>query len=133
MRQLHAMLSATLLCATLAGSGGALAQSMGLKRSVIEKADTSIPHREAVVARVELDVGASAARHTHPGEEIGYVLEGQGELRIDGAKPRLLKAGDAFVVKAGQVHSAQNTGTGPMRLAVVYVVQKDQPLASPAQ
>ncbi len=132
MRQAHGMLSVTLLCIAMAASSGASAQSTGLKRSVVEKADISIPHREAVVVRVELDVGALAARHTHPGEEIGYVLEGQGELRIDGARPRALKAGDAFVVKAGQAHSAINTGTVPMRLAVVYVVEKDQPLASPA-
>ena len=124
------ILFALLLALAAAGSS---AQSSGIRRSVIQKADVSVENREAVVARVELDPGAAAGRHTHPGDEISYVLEGEGELLIDGAAPRKLKAGDAFVVPAGSVHDARNTGAGAMRLVGVYVVEKGKPLASPAK
>nr|WP_267876806.1 cupin domain-containing protein [Massilia aquatica] len=73
------------------------------------------------------------ARHTHPGDEIGYVLEGEGQLLVDGAAPRLLRAGDAFVVPAGVVHDAHNPGGAAMRLVGVFVVDKTKPLAAPAQ
>ncbi|WP_183442649.1 cupin domain-containing protein [Pseudoduganella violacea] len=110
----------------------ALAQPT-IKRILVHKADTSIDHREAVVARVELEPGVVAGRHTHPGDEISYVLEGEGELLIDGEPPRKLKAGEAFVIPAGKIHDAKNTGPGTMRLVGVYVVEKGQPLASPAK
>lgn len=114
-------------------AAAAAAQSGAIQRTVIERADVSIAQREAVVARVELAPGAVAARHTHPGDEISYVLEGEGELLVDGQAPRKLRAGDAFVVPAGQVHAARNTGPAGMRLVGVYVVEKGQPLASPAK
>ncbi|NVE00928.1 cupin domain-containing protein [Massilia sp. BJB1822] len=110
-----------------------LAQPASIKRTLVHKADTSIEHREAVVARVELEPGVVAGPHTHPGDEISYVLEGEGELLIDGEPPRKLKAGEAFVIPAGKIHDAKNTGPGTMRLVGVYVVEKGQPLASPAK
>jgi len=109
------------------------AQSSGIKRTAVTKADLSIEGREAVVARVELEPGVFAGRHTHPGDEISYVLEGEGELMIEGEAPRKLKAGDAVVIPAGKVHDAKNTGSGTMRLIGTYVVEKGKPLASPAK
>jgi quercetin dioxygenase-like cupin family protein len=109
------------------------AQAQGIKRSVVTKADVSTPGREAVVANVEIAPGVMAGRHTHPGDEISYVTEGEGELLIDGETPRRVKAGEAFVIKAGVVHDARNTGAVPMKLVGVYVVEKGQPLATPAR
>lgn len=122
---------AVLLLALCAGA--ALAQAPGLRRTVVQKADVAAPGREAVVARVELDPGAVAARHTHPGDEISYVLEGEGELMIDGEDPRRVRAGEAFVIPAGKIHAARNGGTVPLKLVGVYVVDKDKPLATPAK
>jgi len=96
------------------------------------KADVSVPGREAVVARVEVAPGARAGRHTHPGDEISYVLEGQAELLIDGQPPRIVKAGESFVIPAGVVHDAHNAGDTPTKLVGVYVVEKGKPLATPA-
>ncbi|KQX01857.1 cupin [Massilia sp. Root418] len=109
------------------------AQAQGIKRSVVTKADVAQPGREAVVANVEIAPGVVAGRHTHPGDEISYVTEGEGELLIDGEDPRRVKAGEAFVIKAGVIHDARNTGTVPMKLVGVYVVEKGKPLASPAK
>lgn len=114
-------------------AGTALAQTGGIRRAVIQKADVSVPGREAVVAKVELDAGVAAGRHTHPGDEISYVTEGEGELRIDGEDPRRVKAGESFVIPAGTIHDAINVGSGTLKLVGVYVVEKGKPLASPAK
>ena len=109
-----------------------LAQKPGIKRTVVQKQDISVPGREAVIAHVELAPGASAGRHTHPGEEISYVIKGEGEILIEGRPPLNVKAGDGFVVPAGAKHDAHNTGSQPIELAAIYVVEKGKPLATPA-
>jgi quercetin dioxygenase-like cupin family protein len=118
---------------TFAALSCALAQTPGIRRTVLTKADVSVEGREAVVARVELEPGAVAGRHSHPGDEISYVLEGEGELLTDGEAPRKVKAGEAFVIPAGKVHDAKNTGSGTIRLIGTYVVEKGKPLAIPAK
>jgi len=125
---------------TLALAGGALAlaagtlfaQASGLTRVMVGRGDVSVPGREAVVARVEVAPGARAGRHTHPGDEISYILEGEAELLIDGQPPRTVKAGESFVIPAGVVHDAHNTSSAPIKLVGVYVVEKGKPLATPA-
>ena len=118
--------------AMLAAAGTLYAQATGLTRTLVGKADVSIPGREAVVARVEVAAGGHAGRHTHPGDEISYVLEGQVELLVDGQPPRTYKAGESFVVPAGTIHDASNASGEPVRLLGVYVVEKGKPLATPA-
>ena len=124
--------SAIALGLGLAASCLLLAQNPGIQRTVVKKADVSMPGREAVVARVEIAPGASAGRHTHPGEEISYIIEGEAEILIEGQPPLKVKAGDGFVVPAGAKHDARNTGAAPLRLAAVYLVEKGKPLATPA-
>jgi quercetin dioxygenase-like cupin family protein len=111
--------------------GALCAQNPGIQRTVVKRGDVSVPGREAVVARVEIASQASAGRHTHPGDEISYVLEGEGELLMDGQPPLKLKAGDALIVPGGVKHDAHNTGTQPLKLVGVYVVEKGKPLATP--
>jgi quercetin dioxygenase-like cupin family protein len=113
-------------------AGTLLAQSSGLTRTMVGKADVSVPGREAVVARVEVAPGSRAGRHTHPGDEISYVLDGEAELLIDGQPPRIVKAGEMFVIPAGVVHDAHNATDKPIKLVGVYVVEKGKPLATPA-
>ncbi|AQV96832.1 cupin [Cupriavidus necator] len=121
-----------ILGALALAAGGAAAQNSGLTRTLINRADVSVPGREAVVARVEVAPGAYAGRHTHPGDEISYVMEGDVQLLIDGQAPRTIKAGESFVVPAGVVHDAHNSGSTASRVLGVYVVEKGKPLASPA-
>ena len=125
---------AVLLCTlSLGGAATAFAQSTGIQRTIVQKADVSVENREAVIARVEIAPGIIAGKHTHPGDEISYVLEGEGELYIEGEAVCKVKAGDGFVVPAGKVHDAKNTGTVPLKLVGVYVVEKGKPLATPAK
>src|SRR6185503_3956734 len=71
------------------------AQKPGISRTILQRKDISIPGHEAVVARVEIAPNAFAGRHTHPGEEISYILEGEGEILIEGRPPLKVKAGDS--------------------------------------
>ena len=115
----------------VAATGGLWAQNPGIKRTVVFTGGVSVPGREARIASVEIAPGANAGHHTHPGDEITYVMEGQGELLIDGEPPLKFKAGEGFVVKAGLKHDARNTGTQPLKLAAIYVVEKGKPTATP--
>ena len=86
---------------------------------------------ETLEMRVEFDPGVVVPRHTHPGVESGYVIEGGVELTVDGESPIALSAGDAFQVPTARPHSARNGATKTV-LADTYVVEKGKPLASPA-
>jgi quercetin dioxygenase-like cupin family protein len=123
-------LAASFLALSLLATAGASAQ---IKRTPVLAADVAAPGHEAVVVRGEIDPGVSAPRHTHPGDEISYILEGEAELLIDGEPPRVVKAGEAFVIPAGKVHGARNSGAVPLRFVGVYVVEKGKPLATPAR
>lgn len=116
----------------LIAAGALVAQNPAIKRTVVTRKDVSVPGREAIVAKVEIAPGGFAGRHTHPGDEISYILEGEGEVLMEGQPPLKVKAGDGFVVPAGVKHDAHNTGTQPLKLVGVYVVEKGKPLATPA-
>src|SRR5450755_1842049 len=85
-------------------AGAVFAQAPGIKRTVVQQGDVSFPGHEAIIAHVEIAPGASAGRHTHFGEEISYVMDGEGELLIDGKPARQIKTGDGFIVPAGAIH-----------------------------
>jgi quercetin dioxygenase-like cupin family protein len=113
-------------------AGVLFSQNPGIQRTVVKRGDVSVPGREAVIARVEIAPGAFAGKHTHPGDEISYVLEGQGEILMQGQPALKVKAGDGFIVPGGTVHDAHNDGAQPLKLVGVYVVEKGKPLATPA-
>jgi quercetin dioxygenase-like cupin family protein len=103
------------------------AQQPGNKRTDLQRHDLSAPGREVVQVRVDFDTGYVAPRHTHPGEEIIYVLEGTLEYEIDD-KPVTVKPGDVLFVPAGTVHSVKNIGTSNGAELATYVVEKGKPL-----
>ena len=113
-------------------AGVIVAQVPALTRTIVTKADVSVPGREAVIARVEVAPGGVAGWHTHPGDEISYVSEGEATLMVAGQPQRKVAAGEGFVVPAGVVHNARNDGANVVKLVGVYVVEKGKPLASPA-
>jgi len=111
-------------------SGSVRAQQPGFKRVELQRHDIGTPGREVVQVRAEFDTGASIGKHTHPGEEFGYLLEGTLELEIAGKPNATLKAGDAFFVPPETVHAARNVGKGPAKVLATYVVEKGKPLAT---
>ena len=116
-----------LSCATLAQS-----QQAKIVRVPLQNHDLSIPDKVMVQVRAEFAETATSGRHTHPGEEIGYLLEGQLELKVDGQPTRILKPGDVFFIPAGVIHEGINTSSGTSKVIATYVVEKDKPVASPA-
>ena len=73
----------------------------------------------------------NVGKHTHPGPESGYVLEGDMMLMIDGQAPQAVKAGESYRIPPGAVHDAK-TGASGAKIIATYVVEKGKPLASPA-
>lgn len=106
----------------------ARAQQTGTKRTDLQRHDLSVPGREVIQVRVELAPGTTAPRHTHPGEEIIYVLEGTWEYTVEGKPPVTLKAGGVLFIPAGTIHSAKNVGSGNGAELATYVVEKGKPL-----
>jgi len=109
----------------------AFAQLAGITRTPVQEADLpSAPGRQAVVARVEFAPGAVVPKHTHAGEEIGYVVEGSIELIVEGQPPRMVKAGEGFLVPAGIVHEGRNVSSAKAVVLATYVHKKGKPVTT---
>src|SRR5678815_5724863 len=102
----------------------ARAQQPGTKRTDLQRHDLSAPGREVVQVRVDFDPGYASPRHTHPGEEIIYVLEGTVEYEVEGQPTKTYKAGEVLTVPAGTPHAARNVGSTNAAELATYVVEK---------
>ncbi|GJD47581.1 hypothetical protein OPKNFCMD_0289 [Methylobacterium crusticola] len=127
-----ALCATTGFLATDASAQTPPAASPGLRRKVLSQVDGPMPGYVTIIAEVEIDAGVLVGRHTHPGIESGYVLEGEIELPIEGQATRVYKAGDGFQVLPNTPHAGARNGGRTVRLTSTYVVEKDKPLASPA-
>ena len=103
----------------------------GLTRKLLQQIDGPTPGYVTIVAEVIIDAGAKVARHTHPGIESSYIVEGGGELVVEGQPNRMIKAGDGFQIPVGVPHLLNN-GDKPTKLTGTYIIEKGKPLASPA-
>jgi quercetin dioxygenase-like cupin family protein len=110
------------------GASGRVQQAPGLWRTDLQQHDLSVPGREVVQQRVEIGPEAPVVKHTHPGEEIIYILEGSLEYAIEGQPARTCNAGDALTVPAGAVHAVRNVGSGNAAELATYVVEKGKPV-----
>jgi quercetin dioxygenase-like cupin family protein len=114
--------------ATILAPHAAQAQPSQFKRTDLQQHDLSVPGREAVQVRVDIAPGAAFPKHSHPGEEIVYVLEGTLEYQIEDQPPVTLKAGDVLFIPAGAAHTAKNPGTVTGSELATYIVEKGKPL-----
>ena len=126
------MRTTAVIVITLALAGIQSVQQPAFKRTVIRQSDISLPGREVVTAIAEFQPGASVGWHSHPGEEVGYLLEGTLSFEHDGKQPTTLTAGQTFFVPASGIHNATNTGSRMARVLATYIVEKGKPLATPA-
>jgi quercetin dioxygenase-like cupin family protein len=124
--------NALLGIALTAVAGVLAAQQPGFTRKMLQDQKLSVDDRHAVQVVAEFQPGGVAGKHTHPGEELGYVLEGTLELQITGEAPRTVNAGESFFVPAGVVHDGKNVGKGHAKVLATYIVEKGKPVASPA-
>jgi quercetin dioxygenase-like cupin family protein len=128
VKKMKIMAIAALIAASVLAAPAALAQQAGVTRTDLQRHDLSAPGREAVQVRVDLAPGVAFGKHTHPGEEIIYVLEGSLEYQIEDKPPVTLKAGDVLFIPAGTVHAARNVGSVTGSELATYIVEKGKPL-----
>ncbi len=136
MKNRQLTIAATLAIVALVGTWGMQAlnaQQPAFKRTVLQKGDLSAPGREGVTALAEIPAGVAVGKHTHPGEEMAYILEGSLVLEVEGKPPVTLKAGDVFFIEAGKVHDGKNIGNTTAKVVATYIVEKGKPLATPVQ
>lgn len=102
----------------------------GLQRTEVQRGPSSIPGREIVQVLTEIPVGVESGWHTHPGEEVGYIVEGTVEMRIENADTLVLHAGDGFLIPPRTRHNARDLGPGTGRMLSTYIVEIGEPLAT---
>ena len=129
-------LTALLACGAFTAGARALAAQQGgqqpaLTRTVLQQRALGVPGREGVLVLAVLAPGGTSVRHTHPGEEFGYVLEGTATFEIAGQPAQVLKPGDSFFIPPNMPHIAHNPGTTPLKLISTYIVETGKPLATP--
>jgi quercetin dioxygenase-like cupin family protein len=101
-----------------------------LKRTEVQRGPSSIPGREIVQVLTEIPVGVESGWHTHPGEEVGYIVEGTVDMMIRSGPTRTLRAGEGFLIPPGTPHNARDLGPGTGRMLSTYIVEVGKPLAS---
>lgn len=102
----------------------------GFKRTELQRHDISTRGRETVQTRGEFEPGGAVPKHTHPGEEVGFILSGELTVEVAGKPAQTFKAGDVFFIPAGTVHAGKNTSTAPSVVISTYIVEKGKPLAT---
>ena len=124
---------ATIAFLTLLGAAAPLsAQDAPIKRTALQKFDVPGTSYETVIGIAEIVPNVLIGRHTHPGPESGYLLEGEMTLLIDGQAPQELKAGQSYKIPPSAVHDAK-TGPKGAKVIATYVVEKGKPLVVIAQ
>ena len=116
------------LIAAPAAQGAAAPQLAGITRTDLIQDDLSIPGREAVQALVTIPAGEAAPRHSHPGEELAYVVEGSLEYALDGRPPVIVNAGEALFIPYGVPHAVKNVGSGKAVELATYFADNGKPL-----
>ena len=101
-----------------------------LTRTEVQRGPSSLPGREIVQVLTEIPVGVSSGWHTHPGEEVGYIVAGTVEMQIRDAETRTLHAGDGFLIPPRTPHNARDLGPGTGLMLSTYIVEIGQPLAT---
>jgi len=128
MTSTRIMIAVTLIVASGLALQVARAQQSGIKRTDLVRNDLTVAGHEVVQVRVDFAPGAAFGKHSHPGEEIAYVLEGTLEYQFEGKPPVTLKVGEALFIPAGTIHSAKNVGKGNGAELATYIVEKGKPL-----
>jgi quercetin dioxygenase-like cupin family protein len=121
--------AALLVAGSLALPAQAHEVSLGdIKRTNLLRNDLSASGREVIQVLVEFGPGVSAARHSHPGEELVFVTEGSLEYQLDGKPPVIVKAGEVLFIPHGTPHAVKNVGTVKAAELATYIVEKGKPL-----
>ncbi|MDM9648363.1 cupin domain-containing protein [Rhizobium sp. S163] len=126
MRTLHVAVLAAAVSAS-AAIGPAYAQQP-IKRTDLIDSPIDVPGHKVVQVRVDFGPGVLAGNHSHPGEEIAYVVKGSVEYALEGRDPVVLHAGQSLFIPSGVKHSARNVGEGSASELATYIVEEGKQL-----
>lgn len=101
-----------------------------LKRTEIQHSSSSIPGRDIVQVRTEIPVGVASGWHTHPGEEVGYIIAGTVQMEIKDQPTLILQVGDGFLIPPRVPHNALDLGPDTGQMLSTYLVEIGQPVAT---
>lgn len=101
-----------------------------LKRTELQHQKSSVPGRDIVQVLTEIPAGVESGWHTHPGEEVGYILAGTVQMRIKDQPTLTLHAGDPFLMPPGTAHNALDLGPDTGMMLSTYFVDAEEPLAT---
>jgi quercetin dioxygenase-like cupin family protein len=101
-----------------------------LKRTEVQHEQSSIPGREIVQVLTEIPPGVESGWHTHPGEEVGFIVDGRVEMRFEDRPSLQLETGDGFLIPPGTPHNAYDVGPAVGRMLSTYIVEAGKPIAS---
>jgi quercetin dioxygenase-like cupin family protein len=96
----------------------------------LQRGASSIPGRVIVQAVNRIASGEESGWHTHPGEEVGFVLTGALQLWIQGGPTLFLQAGDFFLIPEKLPHNALAVGHISGRMLSTYIVDAGEPLST---
>jgi quercetin dioxygenase-like cupin family protein len=98
----------------------------GIKRTILQKFDVPGTTYEVIFMKVEFVPDFVVDRHTHPGPEASYVLDGEITLLLDGQPPKNLKPGDSTYFPPAIIHSGK---VGPKGVVLLnsYTLEKGKP------
>ena len=101
-----------------------------LRRTEVQRGPSSVPGREFVQVLTEIPEGVESGWHTHPGEEVGYIVAGTVRMEIQGRETLTLNAGDGFLIPPRTPHNATDLGPGTGRMLSTYLVETGQPISA---
>jgi quercetin dioxygenase-like cupin family protein len=129
---LSVALAALLASLAVVGFLHAQPQPAPVKRTILQRADVPGTNLEVVYAAVEIAAGVKAGRHSHPGTVFAKIVDGDFWFALDGQPEKVVKAGESLTIPDRAIHNEGATDK-PVKLDVVYIVEKGKPLAAPAQ
>src|ERR671917_405811 len=101
-----------------------------LARREIQRAQLSIAGREMVQVETLIPAGVESGWHIHPGEEVGYIVAGEVEMRVQGRATVVLNPGDGFLIPPRTPHNARDLGPETGRMLSTYIVETGEPIAT---
>ncbi|MCX2901672.1 cupin domain-containing protein [Pseudomonas mandelii] len=106
------------------GAAAGKSWQTGLHRTDLLHRDMDVAGQEVLQVRVDFEPGVVSPKHSHPGVEVAYVLEGTFEYQLQGQPAVTLKAGDSLYIPAGVAHVAKNIGATTGSELATYIVKK---------
>jgi quercetin dioxygenase-like cupin family protein len=100
-----------------------------LARREVQRSPLSIPGREMVQVETLIPAGVESGWHVHPGEEVGYIIAGEVEMKVQGRATVVLRAGEGFLIPPRTPHNARDLGPETGRMLSTYIVETGQPIA----